>query len=109
MPPERPEDFVLRVTRRIADIRKAKGLTQDDLAEALGTATRNVQRLEAGQNLTLHTIARIAAALAVRPEDLFAGDSSERRPRGYGQIPTAAHPVVHGVAERPKSRPRKRK
>jgi transcriptional regulator with XRE-family HTH domain len=70
---ERPEDFVIRVTRRIAEVRRARGMTQDQLAEAMGTATRNVQRLEAGQNLTLHTLSRIASALGVSPSELLAG------------------------------------
>ncbi len=66
-----PEDFVRRVTKRIAKVRKMRGMTQEDLAARLRTAVRNVQRIEAGQNLTLHTIARVAAALGVRPEELF--------------------------------------
>jgi transcriptional regulator with XRE-family HTH domain len=73
VPDERPEDFVIRVTRRIAEVRRSRGLTQDQLAEAMGTATRNVQRLEAGQNLTLHTLSRIASALGVSPSELLAG------------------------------------
>jgi DNA-binding Xre family transcriptional regulator len=31
---------------------------------------RNLQRIEAGQNLTLHTLARIAEALGTEPEEL---------------------------------------
>jgi transcriptional regulator with XRE-family HTH domain len=99
---ERPEDFVLRVTRRIAQIRKARGLTQDQLAEAMGTATRNVQRIEAGQNLTLYTLSRIAAVLTVPPEDLLASDSSgqRRHSRGLSGAPTQA-------TERPRRRSRR--
>lgn len=70
---ERPAEFVIRVTRRVAELRRALGMTQDQLAEGLGTATRNVQRMEAGQNLTLHTLARIAAVLGVPPELLVEG------------------------------------
>jgi DNA-binding Xre family transcriptional regulator len=47
-------------------------VTQDLLAERLGIATRNLQRIESGrQNLTLGTIERIAAALGVPPESLL--------------------------------------
>jgi transcriptional regulator with XRE-family HTH domain len=84
---------VLRVARRVAELRRAKGLTQDQLAEALGTATRNVQRIEAGQNLTLFTIARIAAVLGVEPEGLVAGAMD----RSYGTTGAAR---VSAVAER---------
>ena len=49
-------------------------MTQEQLAAALNTAARNVQRIEGGtQNLTLRTIARIAAALGVTPEGLLTG------------------------------------
>jgi transcriptional regulator with XRE-family HTH domain len=49
-------------------------MTQEQLASDLNTAVRNVQRIEGGtQNLTLRTIARIAAALGVTPEDLLRG------------------------------------
>jgi transcriptional regulator with XRE-family HTH domain len=68
---ERPEDFVRRTTRLIAETRRARGFTQETFAEALGTATRNVRRIEAGQNLTLFTLARIATVLGVAPRDLL--------------------------------------
>ncbi len=49
-------------------------MTQEQLASELNTAVRNVQRIESGtQNLGLRTIARIAAALGVTPEDLLRG------------------------------------
>ena len=78
MPPRSsPEkDFVARVTRRIAEVRNAKGVTQEELAALIGTAPRAYQRIEAGQNVTLRTIARIAAALNVSPEDLVSGQAS---------------------------------
>jgi transcriptional regulator with XRE-family HTH domain len=82
VPSEPPEAFVIRVTRRIAEIRRARGMTQEEVAVALRTATRNVQRIEAGQNLTLHTLARLAAVLGVRPEEIIDDRStSERRRR----------------------------
>jgi transcriptional regulator with XRE-family HTH domain len=66
--------FVERVARRIAEARRARGITQEDLAGRIETAPRSYQRIEAGQqNLTLRTIARIAAALDVAPEELIAG------------------------------------
>jgi transcriptional regulator with XRE-family HTH domain len=76
VPAERPEDFVRRVTRCIAALRQARGMTQDQLAEVLGTATRNVRRIEAGQNLTLYTLARVARVLGVRPDDLLMAGTS---------------------------------
>jgi len=67
-----PQQFVLRVTRRIAEVRRERGVTQEELAARLGMAVRGLQRIEAGQNITLHTLARIASALDVRPDELLA-------------------------------------
>jgi transcriptional regulator with XRE-family HTH domain len=102
---ERPEEFVVRVTRRIAEIRRSRGVTQDQLAEVLGTATRNVQRLEAGQNVTLHTLARIAAALDVTAADLVGTDPVRPPPPRRYATPSAS--AAHTVSER--HRPRRRK
>ncbi|WP_411280351.1 helix-turn-helix domain-containing protein, partial [Gemmatimonas sp.] len=49
------------VARRIAEVRRLAGITQEALAEQLGIALKNVQRIESGrQNLTLQTLARVA-------------------------------------------------
>ena len=106
MPAERPEDFVLRVSRRIAETRRAKGWTQDQMAEALGTATRALQRIEAGQNLTLYTLARIASVLGVRPEELVAHAAGQRPVRYSSPLPTSAR-VVAEIAKKPKMRSRR--
>jgi DNA-binding XRE family transcriptional regulator len=69
--PERPEAALRRVAHRIADIRRAKGVTQDAIAEKLRCATRNYQRIEYGeQNLSLRTLVRIANLLGVTIADL---------------------------------------
>lgn len=62
------------VARRIKALRQARGLTQDAVAEALGIAVKNVQRLEAGrQNLTLKTLVHVADVLDVEPHELLKG------------------------------------
>jgi transcriptional regulator with XRE-family HTH domain len=67
-------ELVEQVARRIKALRQARGLTQDAVAEALGIAVKNVQRLEAGrQNLTLKTLAHIADVLDVEPHELLKG------------------------------------
>ncbi len=96
---------MLRVSRRIGEVRRAKGLTQDEVAERLGTATRALQRIEAGQNLTLYTLARIAAVLGVGPEELLVGTAAG--PRGPRYAPSRSLPT-HAVSERAKT-PRRRK
>jgi transcriptional regulator with XRE-family HTH domain len=74
VPGERPEEFIVRVTRRIAEVRRARGITQDRFAEIMGIGTRRVQLIEAGQNLTLHTLSRVASALGVLPAELVGGE-----------------------------------
>ena len=77
-----PQAFVVRVTEQIAEVRRAQGLTQSELAELLGTNLRNLQRIEAGQNLTLHTLARIAQALGTEPEEIvWSSREDKSRPR----------------------------
>ncbi|MBM7784151.1 helix-turn-helix domain-containing protein [Tenggerimyces flavus] len=58
------EDYLARIGNLIRDSRKHRGLTQTQLAEALGTSQSAVNRIERGhQNLSLEMIARIGAAL----------------------------------------------
>ncbi|MEH6724359.1 MAG: helix-turn-helix transcriptional regulator, partial [Qipengyuania sp.] len=64
---------------RIRDIRKQKGLTLADLAEACSppTTPQTVGRLETGmRNLSLKWMERIAAALEVDPEMLVRSEKA---------------------------------
>ncbi|MCK0128736.1 helix-turn-helix transcriptional regulator [Erythrobacter sp. F6033] len=64
---------------RIRDIRKAKGLTMAELAEACEPATtaQTIGRLETGmRNLSIKWMDRIAAALGVDPENLVRSDQA---------------------------------
>ncbi|MGC9986654.1 MAG: helix-turn-helix transcriptional regulator [Polyangia bacterium] len=72
-----PDVFLRQVTRRIAAVRKTKGLTQEGVAERLHMAMKNYQRIEYGQNITLRMLARVANALSVSPADLI----DEPRPK----------------------------
>lgn len=67
-----PAEFQKQVGRRIAQLRRDAGLTQAKLAERLGMAVPNVQRIERGaQNITVQTVARLAGALGVEPAELL--------------------------------------
>lgn len=60
------------VIDNIKRIRKEKGITQEQLAEACNTATSYIGLMEIYKNVPkLSTIERIAAALDVEPEILF--------------------------------------
>lgn len=61
-------------------IRKARGLTQTQLAEAIGANQATISKIEKGLgNPTLDMIQRIAAALKVHPALLFKRDALEQR------------------------------
>lgn len=56
-----------RIGARIAELRKAKGMTQKNLAETTGLIQPNIARIENGRYSTsLDTLARIAEALGAR-------------------------------------------
>ena len=62
------------VGERIAKLRKSKGFTQDQFAEATGLNRTHLYRLETGQqSMTLKTLKLIADALGVRATHLLRG------------------------------------
>jgi transcriptional regulator with XRE-family HTH domain len=62
------------VGERIAFLRKAQGLTQDQFAERAGLNRAHLYRLESGkQSVTLRTLKIVADALEVRVRDLVEG------------------------------------
>jgi transcriptional regulator with XRE-family HTH domain len=77
-----PQSVIEAVGRRIAEVRQLHGLTQEEAAEQLGISLRHMKRLEAGHNMTIFTLARIAFALDVAPAALLAPpqSSAPRRP-----------------------------
>ena len=79
---ETPQTLIRDVGRRIAELRQAAGRTQEELAHALGLTARYLQGVDAGKNLTLDSLAQIAAGLGVRAADLLVTPSSpdKRRP-----------------------------
>jgi transcriptional regulator with XRE-family HTH domain len=71
------------IGRRIAEIRRERGLTQEQTAERLGLQTNNLQRIELGmQNLTVRSLVRIANGLGVGLASLCEPPSSRLVGRG---------------------------
>lgn len=69
---ENPKTLKRLVGRRIAQLRRAKGLTQEEVAELLDVGSRYVSRAERGnENLTLESLAKIANVLGVRVRGLL--------------------------------------
>ena len=88
---DRPERLIADVGRRVAELRRARGWTQQEAAEALRMPVKNLQRIEAGMNLTLRTLVRVATGLGVRARELFVAPTSreKRRPGRPKRGPSA--------------------
>jgi transcriptional regulator with XRE-family HTH domain len=68
---ESPERLIERVARRVVELRRDAGLTQEQLAEALDVTVQQVGKWEVGENLTLASMARMATALGVPAIELL--------------------------------------
>jgi transcriptional regulator with XRE-family HTH domain len=67
---------------RIAEIRKARGMTQQELADAVGAHWITISKLERGRiRLTTDWLGKLARPLGVHARDLLPGTSS---PLGFG-------------------------
>jgi transcriptional regulator with XRE-family HTH domain len=67
-----PDRALKDVGRRIAELRRDRGWTQEALAERLGLQANNLQRVELGmQNLTVRSLVRLANGLGVSLASLF--------------------------------------
>lgn len=70
---------------RIKEIRKARGLSQEDLAERVGIEAKHLSRIEVGGSYpSLDRLSKLAKALNVEMKDFFefaheSGNSSELR------------------------------
>ena len=63
------EDKRIELVLQIIKLRQQRGMTQSDLAKAIGTRQANVSRLERfDTNLTLGTLEKVAEALGVNLE-----------------------------------------
>jgi DNA-binding XRE family transcriptional regulator len=93
----------LHVGRRVRLQRKACGLSQQGLAQALGVTFQQVQKYECGSNrISASKLFQIAQALNVRVEFFFAGLSKVTDGGGEGQEAgrvADALLAVHGGSE----------
>lgn len=88
--PRRPKtQFVSKqaIGQRLRAIRLAQGLSQEKLADLLGITQSNVSGLERGvRSLTIHQVAKLAAALGVSTDELLLGTSSNGRKQAAQQL-----------------------
>ena len=67
-----PDDLLRDLGRRVAELRAARGLTQQQFAEELEVAVRYLQGIEAGhENLSVRSLSKLADALEVEVRELF--------------------------------------
>jgi transcriptional regulator with XRE-family HTH domain len=83
-----PERLLKDVGRRVAEIRTARKMTQEALAERLDVGVRYIQEVEAGrQNLTLKSVALFAAKLRAPASALFESPSTKMPSPGRPRRP----------------------
>ena len=69
--PQDPEEVARKIGQKIAELRRAAGLTQAKLAERLNVSVERVSYIEREGNLTVYTIVLVANALGVPAADLW--------------------------------------
>ena len=76
--PDKATDEVIKIiSRRLADTRKKRGLTQAQLGEKAGVRQSYIFELEQGSSsMTLRTLIRMARVLEIDPRELFPGGAS---------------------------------
>lgn len=88
---------------RLRERRRARGMTQEDLAKAAAATVRTVQRAERGEDVSPTTAGFLAEALGTSVEALQAPTSSERTAERLRRAAHAAKPgdrvdTRHGAA-----------
>ena len=74
------ERVARRVGQRVRQWRTFQGWSQEDLGERMGIDAREVRRIEAGDNLSILMLVRLARAFDKNVAALFTVHASRRRP-----------------------------
>jgi transcriptional regulator with XRE-family HTH domain len=89
------------VGRRVTELRRARGWSQEQFAERLRVDARTLQRIEAGQHITFAMLVQLAETLRVSIADLFEAPKS-RAPRRPGH---PSSPSTYAVLGEPPRKP----
>ena len=81
MTEECADRIIADVGRRIAEVRRELGWTQQEAAEQLQMPLKNLQRIEAGMNLTIRTLVRVACGFGIPTCRLFEAPQSREAPQ----------------------------
>ncbi len=81
--PRAPRSVVIakdQVGRRVRAIRQKRGLTQQELADLLGTNQSHVANVERGERgVTIHQIVKMAKALQASTDEILLGDKNDAK------------------------------
>lgn len=78
-----------KIGQKIRKIRKAHGLSQEELAEKIGISTTHMSHIETGNTkLSLSVFVDIANALEVRTDELLDNPASETTSTSLDEIST---------------------
>lgn len=62
------------IGNRIREIRKTKGITQEEISDLLGVSQSTYQRIESGETYSWAThLEKLSEILEFKPENLFSG------------------------------------
>ena len=74
------EEFKISFGKRIAKLRKIKGISQGILAEELGLSTKTISNIETGSHLTKsENFDKIAKVLGIEVRELFNFDNTNNK------------------------------
>jgi transcriptional regulator with XRE-family HTH domain len=95
-------NFFIALGERITQFRKARGVTQVQLAETLGVSQQTIQAYEVGRRrIQVSNLPVVARALSVSLEDLFG--ESDSAPRKRGPAPKWQK-QIEAIAQLPKAK-----
>ena len=98
--------FFVAMGERIAQLRRARYLTQAQLAEVLGVAQQTVQGYEAGsRRIPVSTLPVVADTLAVSLDELFGSQAKAARASGSKRGPVPQwQQHIEAISRLPRSR-----
>jgi transcriptional regulator with XRE-family HTH domain len=97
-----PDTLVHDIGRRVAELRRERGLTQQALATKLRATMQWVQQIEYGTNLTVYSLARVANALDAPLEAFLVPPQVTNYVRHPGR-PPKMQPLGPKAAENPRA------
>lgn len=101
-----PDDIAKNLAENLRGLREARGLSQEQIAKVAGLPRPTWSNLESGaSNPTLSVLTRVAAALAMRVDELLAPPRSQARHYPAGSLPSRTRGKVQIRKLLPESMP----